>query len=81
MSLTSRFLKAVVLSTWLYSLLLWAYICIRIVFTTSEVVYPSNQFIDNVPGLTFLNLGISSFLLSFICLIIYLTFWGKARTT
>ena len=79
MSLTSRFLKAVVISIWLYSLLFWAYICIRIVFTTSEVVYASNLFIDTIPGLTFLNLGISSFLLSFICLIIYLTVWGKPK--
>ncbi|NLT38491.1 MAG: hypothetical protein GXX95_10100 [Methanomassiliicoccus sp.] len=45
-------------------------------FTTSEVVYPCDQFIDSIPGFTFLNLGISSFLLSFICLIIHMTFWG-----
>ena len=75
----SRFQKAVVISIWLYSLLFWAYICIKIVFTTSEVVYFSNLFIDTIPGLTFLNLGISSFLLSFICLIIYLTVWGKPK--
>ncbi len=80
MKLLSRFLRAVVLSTCLYSLLFWAYLCFRVVFTWSEVVYWSNPFIDALPMFTFLYMGIMSFCLSFVCLIIYLTFWGKFRT-
>lgn len=76
----SRFLRAVVISTCIYSLLFWAYLCFRVVFTWSEVVYWSNPFIDAYPMFTFLNLGIISFSLSFASLIIYLTFWGRFKS-
>lgn len=79
MKMLSRFLRAVVISTCIYSLLFWAYLCFRVVFTWSEVVYWTNPFIDAYPMFTFLNLGIMSFCLSFVSLIIYLTFWGRFK--
>lgn len=68
------FLKGLVLATWLYSLLLWVYIVMRIVFSN---VHMSSVFIDGIPNITFLNLGIFSFCLSFASLIIFVTFWGR----
>jgi hypothetical protein len=79
MTLRSRFIKATVLATWIYSLLFWVYISARIIFTTTVTVYPSDAFIDRWPHLTFLNVGISMFLLSFLCMIIYFTVWGRPR--
>jgi hypothetical protein len=66
-------LRALMLSTWLYSLLLWVYIVARI---TINRVNPTSRFIPSVPFFTFINLGIISFVLSFICLIVYLSIWG-----
>jgi hypothetical protein len=79
MSLITRFLKATVLATWLYSLLFWAYVSARIIFTTTVTVYPSDPIIDAIPHFTFLNMGIFMFLLSFFSLIVYLTIWGRSK--
>ena len=66
-------LKAITLSTWLYSLLFWLYIVARI---TINRVNPTSRFIPSVPFFTFMNLGVSTFILSFVCLIVYLSVWG-----
>jgi hypothetical protein len=68
-----RAIRAIVLSTWLYSLLLWLYVVVRI---TVNRVYMYNRFISSVPFFTFFSVGIISFALSFICLVVYLTMWG-----
>ena len=65
--------RAVVLSTWLYSLLLWLYIVARIIISRVSVY---SRFLDPVPFFTFITLGIISFAVSFICLIVYLAIWG-----
>ena len=67
------FAKALILSVWLYSLLLWFYIVLRIVFNNVPMF---NRFIGSLPFLTFYSLGVISFALSFVSLTIYLTVWG-----
>jgi hypothetical protein len=79
MSLITRFIKAAVLATWLYSLLFWAYVSARIIFTTTVTVYPSDPIINAWPHFTFLNMGIFMFMLSFLSLIVYLTVWGRSK--
>jgi hypothetical protein len=73
MAMVSRFFRALVLTTWLYSLLLWLYIVARIVVNKVEM---SDLFIDYVPHFTFLNVGVLSFVLSFVCMLTYLSLWG-----
>ena len=67
-----KVLRALVLSTWFYSLLLWFYIVVRITINGVEL---NSRFIDAVPYFTFFRLGMISFILSFICLFTYLTLW------
>ena len=66
-------LRAITVSTWLYSLLFWLYVVVRI---TINRVNPTSRFIPSVPFFTFINIGILTFVLSFICLIVYLSIWG-----
>ena len=76
-----RIPRALLLTTWLYSLLLWLYIVVRITVDRVDLLDP---FIDAVPSLSFLRLGLISFVLSFICLFIYLAIWGvpgEGKTT
>ncbi len=68
-----RFLKAFLLTTWLYSLLVWLYIVDRIIFSRVSL---SDRFISWIPYFTFFRLGVISFVLSFVCLFIYLVKWG-----
>jgi hypothetical protein len=65
-------IKALLLTTWLYSLLLWFYIVVRI---TIDKVELNSRFINFVPYLTFFTLGMISFSLSFISLFTYLTLY------
>jgi hypothetical protein len=68
-----RVIKAFLLTTWLYSLLLWLYIVARIT-TKGDLLF--DRFIESIPYLTFYTLGMISFALSFISLFIYLAVWG-----
>jgi hypothetical protein len=68
-----RIYKALLITTWLYSLLLWFYIVVRITVNRVPLL---DRFIDAVPFLTFFSVGMISFALSFICLFIYLAIWG-----
>jgi hypothetical protein len=66
-------IKAVLLTTWLYSLLLWFYIVLRITISGVNLYH---LFIDGVPYLTFYTLGMISFSLSFISLFAYLVLYS-----
>jgi hypothetical protein len=66
--------KAFTISVWFYSLLLWFYVTLRVVF---DRVSLTNRFIDYIPFFTFLNTGILSFVISFVSLLVYLMVWGK----
>ncbi|MBI0583788.1 MAG: hypothetical protein ISF22_06115 [Methanomassiliicoccus sp.] len=72
----SRFLRAAVLTTWAYSLLVWLYVAARIV-TNDHIVF--DPFIWAFPTISFGELGAFSFVLSAACMFIYLYFWGFAR--
>ena len=66
-------IKAVALALWIHSILFWGYISARIVSTVAQ---PADYFIDAFPSflgieLTFLNLGIMSFLAGLFFFIIY----------
>lgn len=72
--MTSRFFRALVFSTWLYSLILWLYIVARIVVNGVDVHWP---FVDSIQSISISEMGIAMFLLSFICMVIYFWLWGK----
>ncbi len=76
--MASRFLRALFFCTWLYSLMLWLYIVARVVISGVDVHYP---FVDSIPSISISEMGVASFLLSFVCLVIYMTFWGKLPWT
>ena len=71
-----KVVKAFLLTTWLYSLLLWFYIVLRIIVSRVNMTH---LFIDSVPYLTFANLGMISFILSFVSLFAYLVLRHDTR--
>lgn len=70
----SRLFRSLVLSTSIFSLLLWTYIVIRIVFNDVDVTTP---FVDAVPFISFEALGALTFGLSFVCTVLYFWLWGR----
>jgi hypothetical protein len=76
----SAFLRAFVLTTGVFSFLLWLYIVLRIVFNRVSVMAP---FIDRVPSISYWVLGAFSFVVSSVCMFLYLWLWsgfGRSRT-
>ena len=73
-NLFSRFLRALVLTTGMFSLFLWMYVAGRLIFAGVDVNYP---FLDRVPGISIAVVGAGSFMLSFVCILTYLTLWWK----
>ena len=71
----SRFTRALMWATSVYSLLLWAYIVLRIVFSRIDVHDP---FIDGIP-ISFWVLGLIAFVVSFSSTVIYLSLWGFSK--
>lgn len=65
--------KALVLTTWFYSLLLWLYIVLRITINRVNIF---DRFIYSIPYLTFFSLGVISFIVSFVSLFVYVAIWG-----
>jgi hypothetical protein len=74
MSLIIRFLKAAVGTTWLFSLLMWFYIVLRMVFNGVDVHYP---FIDRFPAFSIELVGAVAFGLAFLSMLTYLSLWGS----
>ena len=72
----SRFLRALTLTTAVFSFLLWLYIVLRIVFNHVNVRSP---FISSIPSLSFWVLGGLAFALSFGATLVYLWLWGRFR--
>jgi hypothetical protein len=69
----SRLLRALLLTGWLYGLLLWLYIIMRIL---GEDILLFMSFIDFIPWLLYWQLGALSFLFSAACMLTYLYYWG-----
>lgn len=61
--------KALYLTLWVHSFLVWVYLCIRIIVNN---VWWEALFIDYIPIITFEKLGIVSFLFSFVFLYMFL---------
>jgi hypothetical protein len=72
----SRFLRALVLTTWVFSSLLWLYIVVRVVINGVD---PPAPFLGSVPSLSFSALGAFAFGLSFLSMFLYLWLWGRFR--
>ncbi|MDW5563448.1 MAG: hypothetical protein SA339_09500 [Methanomassiliicoccus sp.] len=70
----ARFFKALVGATWLFSMLMWSYIVLRIVINGVDVHYP---FIDSIPAYSIELVGAASFGLAFLSMLTYLTLWGS----
>lgn len=71
---SSRFLRSLVLTVWVFSLLLWLYIVVRIVVNGVDV---HTAFVDSIPGVSFSAVGVFSFGLSFLGMFTYLWIWGR----
>ncbi len=69
----SRFLRALVLTTSVFSFLLWLYIVLRIVFNHVDM---GADFIYGMRP-TFWELGAFSFAVSFLSTFVYLWLWGR----
>ncbi len=68
-------LRAISLSISIFSMLFWAYVSGRLIFSGPKV-QPAHYFIDDFPSLlglplTFMNLGIITFLVGFVFFVIY----------
>lgn len=72
----SRLLRATILTVWLYSLLIWLYVAVRIV-TYDYIVF--DPFVYHIPWLSFGTLGAITFTLSAFCMFVYLYLWGFSR--
>ena len=70
----SRFLRALVLTTGVFSFLLWLYIVLRIVVNNID---PPEPFLPGMRSPSFLTVGAFAFGLSFLSLLAYLWLWGK----
>ncbi len=62
--------KALFLTIWIHSLLIWLYVVARIVVNHVRI---GSLFIDAIPFLTFTSRGIITFVLSMIFMFLYLT--------
>ncbi len=72
----SRILRAFVLTTWIASLMAWAYITLRIIVNQ---INPPLPLLPDVPWLSFLLAGLVSFVLFCGSMFLYLWIWGRFR--
>lgn len=63
-----KIIRSSALVVWLYSLLIWAYVCARIIFSRVNM---SSDFIDGI-SISFWHLGILVFVISAISLWVFL---------
>lgn len=70
----SRLFQSLVLTTGVFSFLLWFYIVVRVVVNHVD---PPTPFVNSVPSLSFSALGAFAFGLSFLSTFVYLWLWGR----
>lgn len=61
--------RALYFTLWFYSFLVWIYVILRIIVSRVRV---TSLFIDAVPVITFLDLGVLSFLVSALFMYLFL---------
>ena len=69
-------LRAISFSISIFSMLFWAYVSGRLIFSQEGWVQPAHYFINDFPSLlgiplTFMNVGIITFLVGFVFFLIY----------
>ncbi len=70
----SRFLRALTLTAWVGSLLVWLYIVARVVVNVVDVHWP---FVDSVPAISISAMGAFAFGLFCVSMFLYLWLWGR----
>lgn len=70
----SPFFHALVVTTGIFSFLLWLYIVFRVIVNGVDVHWP---FVDSVPGISVSAMGAFAFGLSFLSMLGYLWLWGR----
>jgi len=70
----SQFLRALVITTGVFSFLTWLYIVGRILLNGVDVNKP---FVAAVPSISFFELGAFTFAVSFVSMFLYLWLWGR----
>jgi hypothetical protein len=73
---TSRFFRALVLTTGVFSFLLWLYTTLRVLVNG---INPPEPFFPGVRSVSFLTVGVLSFGVSFMSMLVYLWLWGRFR--
>ena len=71
---SSPFFRALVLTTGVFSFLLWLYTSMRVIVNGID---PPEPFLPGVRGLSFLAVGVFSFAMSFLCTLVYTWLWGR----
>jgi len=71
---SSRFFRSLVLTTCVFSVLMWLYIAARIMVNQVDAHMP---FVDSVPSLSFSAVGAFAFGMSSLSMFIYLWLWGR----
>jgi hypothetical protein len=74
----NRFLRSAVLTTLIFSFLIWLYIVVRIIVNNVDAHTP---FVDSVPSVSFSALGAFAFGVSFVSTFLYLWLWGRFGRT
>jgi hypothetical protein len=72
----SRFLRALVLTAWVSSFLVWLYIVLRVIVSGVDVHYP---FVDSVPFVSISAMGGFSFFVFIVSMFLYLWLWAPLR--
>ena len=71
---SNRFVRSLVLTSWVFSMILWSYTVARIIFNQVDVHQP---FVDSVPSISFSAVGAFAFGMGFLSMFIYLWLWGR----
>lgn len=74
---TSRFLRALVLTAWASSFLVWLYIVLRVVVNGVD---PPSAFFNSIPHVSFSMVGTFAFFVFFASMFLYLWLWGRFRS-
>lgn len=70
----NRFLRALVLTTAIFSFLAWLYIVLRVVINGID---PPMSFLNSFPSISFSDVGAFTFGLSALSTFVYLWLWGR----
>jgi len=70
----SRLFRSLVLTTGIFSFLLWVYTSLRVIV---DGIDPPEPFLPGFRSLSFLAVGVLSFGVAFLSMFVYLWLWGR----